>query len=206
MGCVSAGDERGAVPLKAINALVAVAFVVLCAVLVFRYLSDPGGKSASGPASQSAQQSRGPSGTLQLMFYSSSAKKKWVDEMVKAFNDSGQRVGDREIVVKTYHVNSGDSLDDLKEGKITLPLVYFVSELEKGEGERLAELFKSQKAKDRDYEDLVRRVRTHGAIERVRSEASEYVERAGEALGLLPDSPGRRSLMELGTYILTRRR
>jgi len=35
---------------------------------------------------------------------------------------------------------------DLKEGKITLPLVCFVSELEKGEVERLGELFKSQKA------------------------------------------------------------
>ena len=35
---------------------------------------------------------------------------------------------------------------DLKEGKITLPLVYFLSELEKGEVERLSELFKSQKA------------------------------------------------------------
>ena len=95
---------------------------------------------------------------------------------------------------------------DLKEGKITLPLVYFVSELEKGEAESLAELFKSQEGKDKDYEDLIRRVRTHGAIERVRSEASKYVARAGEVLGLLPDSPGRRSLMELGTYILMRRR
>ena len=95
---------------------------------------------------------------------------------------------------------------DLKEGKITLPLVYFVSELEKGEVERLAELFKSQKANDQDYEDLIRRVRTHGAIERVRSEASEYVARAGELLGLFPDSPGKQGLIELGAYILTRRR
>jgi octaprenyl-diphosphate synthase len=93
---------------------------------------------------------------------------------------------------------------DLKEGKITLPLVYFVSELEQGEGERLAELFKSQKASDQDYDNLIRRVRSHRAIERIRSEASEYVARAGKVLGLFPDSPGRRSLMELGAYILTR--
>jgi octaprenyl-diphosphate synthase len=94
---------------------------------------------------------------------------------------------------------------DLKEGKITLPLVYFVSELEKGEVERLTALFKSQEAKDQDYEDLLLRVRTHGAIERVRSEASEYVTRAGEMLEFFPDSPVKRGLIELGAYILTRR-
>lgn len=94
---------------------------------------------------------------------------------------------------------------DLKEGKITLPLVYFVSELERAEVERLAELFKSQKANDQDYQDLVRRVRVNGAIERVRSEASEYVARAGELLKLFPDSPVKQGLLELGGYILTRR-
>lgn len=93
---------------------------------------------------------------------------------------------------------------DLKEGKITLPLVHYVSELEKAEVERLAELFKSQKANDQDYEDLIRRVRTHGAIERVRSEASEYVARAANLINLFPNSPFKQGLLELGGYILTR--
>jgi len=94
---------------------------------------------------------------------------------------------------------------DLKEGKITLPLVHFVSELEKVEVERLAGLFKSQKASDKDYEDLIRRVRNHGAIERVRSEASEYIARAVNLINPLPDSPFKQGLLELGGYILTRR-
>ncbi len=95
---------------------------------------------------------------------------------------------------------------DLKEGKITLPLVCFVSELERGEVERLAELFKTQKAGDKDYEDLIRRVRVHGAIEQVRSEASEYVAKAGQLLGLFPDSAVKKGLLELGAYILARHR
>ena len=94
---------------------------------------------------------------------------------------------------------------DLKEGKITLPLVYFVSELERGEVERAAELFKSQKASDQDYEEIIGRVRGHEAIERVRSEASEYVARAGELLRLFPASEFKQGLLELGAYILTRR-
>jgi len=95
---------------------------------------------------------------------------------------------------------------DLKEGKITLPLVYFVSELDRGQAERLAELFKTQKADDKDYEDLLRRVRVHGAIDRVRSEASEYVAKASELLGLFPNSATKQGLLKLGAYVLTRRR
>ncbi len=95
---------------------------------------------------------------------------------------------------------------DLKEGKITLPLVYFVSELERSEVERLGGLFRSQQAKDRDYEDLIGRVRSHGAIERVRSEAADYVAKAGELLWLFPDSAEKQGLLDLGSYILTRRR
>jgi octaprenyl-diphosphate synthase len=95
---------------------------------------------------------------------------------------------------------------DLKEGKITLPLVYFVSELDRGEAERLAELFRNKKADDRDYADLLRRVRVHGAIERVRSEAAEYVARAAELLRPFPDSAVKQGLLDLGAYILTRRR
>ncbi|MGE5838999.1 MAG: polyprenyl synthetase family protein [Deltaproteobacteria bacterium] len=95
---------------------------------------------------------------------------------------------------------------DLKEGKITLPLVYFVSELEKGEVERLGEIFRSQKARDRDYGDLIRRVRTHGAVERIRTEAAEYVGRAEGLLELFPDSQVKADLVELGSYVLARRR
>jgi octaprenyl-diphosphate synthase len=95
---------------------------------------------------------------------------------------------------------------DLKEGKITLPLVYFASELEREEVERLGELFRSQKAKERDYEDLLRRVRAHGAIERVRSEASDYVAQAGELLGAFPDSRVKQDLVALGAYVLERSR
>ena len=44
---------------------------------------------------------------------------------------------------------------DLREGKITLPLIYTLSNLENDEVERLQDLFKSQKAKDRDYSGMI---------------------------------------------------
>ncbi len=56
--------------------------------------------------------------TLDIQFYSSSAKRNWVDEMVDRFNRSGHRAGGRTVKVTTYHVTSGGSFDDLKTGKI----------------------------------------------------------------------------------------
>ena len=93
---------------------------------------------------------------------------------------------------------------DLKEGKITLPLVYFLSELDSAEAERLAEFFKSQKAAETDYAEFVRRVRGSRAIDKVRSEAMEYIRMAGKALDFFADSKVKQDLLELGGYVLAR--
>lgn len=60
-----------------------------------------------------------PSGPpLEITFYSSSAKKSWVDKMVEEFNSAGHSADGHVIKVKTFHVESGTSLDQLKEGAI----------------------------------------------------------------------------------------
>ncbi len=55
---------------------------------------------------------------LELAFYSSSAKSKWIDEMTARFNNSGRTADGETIRVKAIHVTSGGSLDQIKEGKI----------------------------------------------------------------------------------------
>ena len=59
-----------------------------------------------------------PEGTVEVLFYSSSAKKTWIEQMVTTFNAEKRRVGRKTIVVKAFHGNSGQQLDELKEGKI----------------------------------------------------------------------------------------
>jgi Ca-activated chloride channel family protein len=93
--------------------------IILVVALVAFALYRANTRSIAEP-STIAERETEPSGnrSLTVSFYSSSAKKTWIDEMVKEFNDAKNRVGDQIIEVKPFHGNSGDQLDLLKEGKI----------------------------------------------------------------------------------------
>lgn len=93
---------------------------------------------------------------------------------------------------------------DLMEGKITLPLIYTLSCVEKDEVERLQERFKDHKAEEADYQRILAMVRENGAIARVRTEAAEYSERAAKWLEYFPPSPVRENLKDLNAYIAKR--
>jgi len=94
---------------------------------------------------------------------------------------------------------------DLKEGRITLPLIYTLSNLERTEIEKFQDLFKNHKAKERDYRRVIELVRNNGAIEKIRSEAKIYVDKATTFLDHFPESSVKEDLMELNAYMVERR-
>ncbi len=93
---------------------------------------------------------------------------------------------------------------DLKEGKITLPLIYTLLKLEESERKRFAELFKSHQATEQDYRNLTGLVRSNGALDQIRDEAQAYVNEAATCLKSFPDSLVKRNLLELNQYIIDR--
>jgi len=93
---------------------------------------------------------------------------------------------------------------DLREGKVTLPLIYTVSGLEESEKERIKDLFSSGSPVEEDYINLVKLVRAKGAIERIRHEAQSYVNEALKSISVFPDSPAKDDLLELSQYIIDR--
>ncbi len=94
---------------------------------------------------------------------------------------------------------------DLREGKITLPLIYTLSNLEKVEIKGLEDLFKNHKAKEKDYNRIIAMVRNNGAIDRIRSEAKDYVDKAAGFLDFFPGSTFKEDLTGLNAYMVKRR-
>lgn len=94
--------------------------------------------------------------------------------------------------------------NDLKEGKITLPLIYTLSTLEEAERRQLMDLFKNNLANDQDYRQLIGLVRDNGVVDRIKADAKAYVDKAARCLDMFPPSWSRKMLLELNRYIIER--
>ena len=93
---------------------------------------------------------------------------------------------------------------DLREGKITLPLIYSLGEYDPGELESLEDLFKNQDPSRKDFEKLINRVRSSGAIEKIQAEAKGFADQADGCLDGFPDSQAKDDLKALNTYLVKR--
>lgn len=93
---------------------------------------------------------------------------------------------------------------DLLEGKITLPLIYALAELDQGERERISALFKNRTTDSAAYQTLLDQVKGSGVLERIRTEAKGYVDDAASCLSHFPDSAVKEKLLTLIQYIIHR--
>jgi octaprenyl-diphosphate synthase len=94
---------------------------------------------------------------------------------------------------------------DLREGKITLPLIYTLLNLAVVERMRLEDLFKSDRAGDEDYRKLITLIKDNGVIGRIKDEAKAYAQHAARCLDIFPASSGKENLLELNAHLAERR-
>lgn len=94
---------------------------------------------------------------------------------------------------------------DLKEHKVTLPLIAALREMPASARARVDALFASPEPDEEAIAEVVAIVRDHGGLEYARRRADQYSREAEEALAELPDGPSKSSLMDTIGYVVERR-
>jgi octaprenyl-diphosphate synthase len=140
----------------------------------------------------------------------------------------GRVSGEREEALREYGFNLGitfqlvdDLLDfigdaaavgkpvgsDLREGKVTLPLIHMLAQANDGIGSRIVrDIVASRHVSDDQWSELLRALKEHASIDYAYRRASEFAERAKKPLYAFPPSSERDALLALPDYVLSRDR
>jgi octaprenyl-diphosphate synthase len=93
---------------------------------------------------------------------------------------------------------------DLKEKKLTLPIIHALSKAEKSKKKRIIGLVKNGKAANESYQEVMDFVISNGSIDYSRAKAEEYTTKAIESLMVLPESESREALRQFARYVIER--
>ncbi len=94
---------------------------------------------------------------------------------------------------------------DLREHKVTLPLIAALPDMSRAARSVVDDLFASPEPGDEQIAAVVEIVRDLGGLEAARRRGDEYADRAEEALATLPDSTCRAALYDTIGYVMDRR-
>jgi len=95
---------------------------------------------------------------------------------------------------------------DLREGKMTLPLILYLESLPEDEARTLLAALREKRLTEAEAARIVTEVREKGLAEKTREAARGYIDAALRELDALPASPERAVLAQAAEYVLTRRK
>ena len=93
---------------------------------------------------------------------------------------------------------------DLKEGKITLPLLHLLSNCPVRERERVKRILKMDRITERDLREILALMKRYGSIEYSLKKATESIEKAKKNLNFFPSSLHRQALFVVADYAVSR--
>jgi octaprenyl-diphosphate synthase len=94
--------------------------------------------------------------------------------------------------------------NDIKEKKITLPLLYVLNNCESGERSRILRLIKRKNKNQAKVKELVDLVVSRGGLEYAAQQMNEFRSKALAGILEFPESESRTALIELVNYTTTR--
>ena len=96
---------------------------------------------------------------------------------------------------------------DLREGKVTLPLIHLLRQGNDGAGSRIVrDIIATRTVTPEQWDELLRCLKEHASIDYAYRRATEYAERAKKPLYAFPPSSEREALLALPDYVLSRDR
>lgn len=96
--------------------------------------------------------------------------------------------------------------NDIKEKKITLPLLYVLNKADKSERKRILRLVKKKNKNSEIVTELIQLVTDNGGLQYSEIKMNEFKDKAINGLKEFPDCEARESLIELMNYISTRKK
>ena len=106
---------------------------------------------------------------------------------------------------ETSAVTGKPAGQDLREHKMTLPLIAAMSSMSSGDLRVVQNFFADPVPQDEKIAEIIDLTARHGGIEYAKSRAERFGEAAVNGLMELPDSPATESLRDAVTYVIDRR-
>lgn len=132
------------------------------------------------------------------------------EEMIGQMKQFGEYVGiSFQIKDDLFDFESGNRTGkpngiDIKEQKMTLPLIYMLSQLAPGEKRRTIRIIKNHHDEPARVAEIIKQVNNSGGISYARSKMLEYRQKALDMLQSLPDNEARESLEKLVMFTTER--
>jgi len=93
---------------------------------------------------------------------------------------------------------------DLKEGKLTLPVIYALKKADTGDRREMEKIITQKAFSDQDFDRLLEMLRRYGGIAYTQMQAAEQVGKAKEALSSFHSSSTKDALLMIADYTLER--
>jgi len=93
---------------------------------------------------------------------------------------------------------------DLKEGKLTLPVIYSLKSADEKDRIRMENIIKNKNFSVNDFKTLIRMINKYGGQLYTQNLATEYVQKATEALAVFEHSKTKEVLLMIADYTLSR--